>query len=448
MKLSRFLFNGLILLLFALVYCPFFANFVPFIDYDSFLYYLVVDAWSNDSMLLDLITLDLPLGYPYFLFALEEFGFSKVIITIIQLLIFITPFFLLLNKIFSNNRIIAFCTLFSSFTLFFSNDWVVHSVTFKPDFLFTAVILWISYFVYVTKNWGRKSIIILSLLIAAGISIRSNGLLLFAFYLIPLLEARDLFKGRFKIILVSGLFINLVLVLVSFSFVGYPSHGSLLRLYQTFTNQDIVKKRAQVREPRLDIADKYFNPLKSKQTYFYNTEIRNLMGVIYFDGHFQSEKIVVHRSKGNKYFPLSTVKLTIGSEHLLSTVNMNVLRERHEYLSPLNTIDLPINHKLAIKLQQYQRYMYPVLKLLYSLLIVVSIVFLIRQYFFNRIYNWKSNKLLFLLTFHLFSIIFLIFFHPRFVMRYAMPTETVMFLLAPLMLFQLIKDFKCLKIKQ
>ena len=94
MKLGRYFFNGLILFLFVLVYGPFFANFVPFIDYDSFLYYLVVDAWNNDSMLLDLITLDLPLGYPYFLLALEEFGFSKVTITIIQLLTFITPFFL------------------------------------------------------------------------------------------------------------------------------------------------------------------------------------------------------------------------------------------------------------------------------------------------------------------------------------------------------------------
>lgn len=448
MKLGRFLFNGLILLLFVLAYGPFFGNFVPFIDYDSFLYYLVVDAWINDSMLLDLITLDLPLGYPYFLLAVEEFGFSKVTITIIQLLTFITPFILLLNKIFSSNRIIAFCTLFSSFTLFFSNDWIVHSVTFKPDFLFTSVILWITYLIYITKDWGRKSIIILSLLIAAGISIRSNGLLLVAFYLIPLLEGRALFKQRFKFILASGLLINLFLVLVSFSFVGYPSHGSLLRLYQTFTNQEILKNRAQVREPRLDIADKYFNPLKSKQTYFYNTEIRNLMGVIYFNGHFQSKQIVIHRSKGKKYFPFSTVKLTIGLKDLSTIVNMNTLKKRHEYLSPLNTIDLPINHKLAIKLQQYQRYLYPVLKLLYSFLIVFSIVFLIRQYFFNRIYNWKSGKLLFLLTFHLFSIIFLIFFHPRFVMRYAMPTETIMFLIAPLMFLQLIKDFKCLKTKQ
>jgi hypothetical protein len=219
-------------------------------------------------------------------------------------------------------------------------------------------------------------------------------------------------------------------------------------LYQTFTNQEILKNRAQVREPKLDIADKYFNPLKSKQTYFYNTEIRNLMGVIYFNGHFQSKKIVIHRSKGKKYFPFSTVKLTIGSKDLSTIVNMNILKERHEYLSPLNTMDLPINHKLAIKLQQYQRYLYPVLKFLYSFLIVFSLVFLIRQYFFNPIYNWKSGKLLFLLTFHLFSIIFLIFFHPRFVMRYAMPTETIMFLIAPLMLSQLIKDFKCLKTKQ
>lgn len=441
--IRSFVLIGCLALAILVIYTPFFRHYVPFIYYDSFLYNLLVDGWLNGEDFSELIHIDIPLGYPYFLYLCYNFDLSRLAVTLLQLSTFWIPFVLLLHSQLKKSWFLVLITALTSFVLFFSYDWLVHSITFGPDFLYSACIMWICYILTITKLWSTKRIIVLSIFVSLGVAIRSNGLLLTYFLLIPLFfgEKLDL-VSRLKKIVFSFLAISIIFSAVSIFAVGYVAHGSPVRVWQKFFDKKTLELSKKRKVPVIDRFDAYFNPTSVKQTFFYNTALRNYMDAVYFAGKYQSDSITIAMSSGQDYYPRSTVNLTLGERHLLKKLNVDSLKDASKNLQYNNRNDFSLFHRLAMNIEFVQRSAFTPIKFLLYLGLFVAAVFYILNYSNkSKKMDFHNSAIFWALSFHLLHSIFILFFHPRPVMRYIMPTETVFFMLVPIALFNQIKIY-------
>ena len=432
---TDFLFVALTVLLPIIVYLPYFQNFIPFINYDSFIYYLVVDSWISNPDYQNIVGLDLPLGYPYFLFLLEFIGASKVTIVVIQLLLFFIPFSFFCYKIFSFSKRAGLLVVFFGFLLFFDNDWIVHSLTFKPDFIFTIVMSYIAYLVVLTKDWSVKRLVLLNVFVASGIAIRSNGVLLLLFLLVPLFfsfNRETIFKS-----IISFLTINSIFILVSLGSAGYIAHGSLYRVYQEFFDEEIVINSPNLKKwTNLEKLNVYINPLERKRTFFYNSTLSNMVFEVAIKNKYEGCFGIPSYSNVlyGKCYPESTKELTVGENYTHFKSLLPFYKDEYDKLTDFKNSNIGLMNKFTSRVEFIHRKIDIPMKFVVYIISVLYLIWCIIKWILKKNINVYDAIVFAIVFFHLISVIFLVYVHHRPVMRYVLPTETVFYLLFPLII--------------
>lgn len=421
---SKWLGLSILSFLIILAYVPVLFNFTNYLTPDSFEYYLVVDSWVNESPeLRELMHFDLPLGYPYFLFICESLGFNSIQIIVLQLVLFITPIYFLINLLYSKNGYLALSSSFLAGFFLFEPMFRLQCVAFLPLAIYTSLLIWTYYFLLLRPKWNNRNILILSLLITLVISIRSNGIFQVLLFLIPMYESRNKIDITKKIFTQFGIS-SIIFLSLSFATTGKLSHLPIERISTILFDKEYKKSIETQKTPRLEMLAGYLTPTSRVTKQFYPLIVQSYIYLNSISGDRQ--KMMIHKHCDS--IPTSTKELALKGLFKNFEGNLENSKLDFEKLNHDNLHLQPIITKISLIPQELFRLILakPIFLATYFIGFISIIIFLLK--IFRKQEFSALHSLIFL---HFLTLLLVVFANHRQVNRYIYPTEFLTIILIP-----------------
>jgi hypothetical protein len=422
---NRVLKNALFpILIFCFIFSFAYFNYIMYLNialvsHDTINYADNVLSIKNNLLPINNLTIDIPLGYPIFLYLLYEIGANVTVIIWIQLLLFFSSCIFLIS---STRNLNSYSSILTALLIGFYSitpDVMKMNTSMLPDSIYCSLLIFIV--ALMTFRINQKSIlldtIIFFMIIIEGL-IRSNG---FYLYFIPIIliffDLRTNKTYSYKLIFCFT-FILFLGASFNYHFKGYFFPADMRRiLVKLNTNEDFEYKSVKNQNSISEKATYYlFHTFYEEADFYYSV----LPARFSWNQNFLDDSSL---KEHNKRFQTDTIVAFLNKNYNTNHINKNTVSKYMDFKSRDKNL---INYSLHI--------IYKFLYIIFYKTQLITIVFLLtliistKNYFKERtqITQFSLNQLILILgMIHIFSVILLSVGHPIYITRYITVTDFI-----------------------
>lgn len=396
--------------------------FAPLFSPDSFDYFIASYYLSTDKAeLIKELPIDLPMGFPYLLKIVWEFGGGVYETVLVQSVLLYISFFYLQNILLKFYKNWSFISLVLLSVFLTDSLFMKFSVSLLPEVLFTSSIAFLLAELIKYFN-GKNNYILLGIGVGLPLFFRSNGIV-FLFIPIFLLFFDFVNKEkRFRAVIYSWVGFTLFMLVFSFFQVGYLNYGNFKRVSYSVKKIFKVKKKSAEIDSAKDYSEisnlcNLIIPLNAPNKPFFNLCIQSNLHVDYISRKVEKWELCFD---GDLKIPTHIKTEFLRGFRLYK--DQDYLRKYDELNIGQNNDFLSLLHLKLYKIIQIGRRNY----LFYTLSICafITLSFLILLNLLKRKEINDSILLLFLVfCLHYINLILVSVEHPNLIYRYTLLTE-------------------------